>query len=90
MEVNKNKMKCVAVGDGASGKTCVLITYKTNAVHGEYVPTVFDSYQVSANFMVDGRPILLALWDTSGQENYDRLRPISYPQTDVFLVMYRP
>ena len=38
--------------------------------------------------MVDGRPIQLGLWDTAGQEDYDRLRPLSYPNTDVFLVCF--
>ncbi len=38
--------------------------------------------------MVDGKLINLCLWDTAGQEDYDRLRPLSYPQTDVFLITF--
>lgn len=38
--------------------------------------------------MVDGKLISLGLWDTAGQEDYDRLRPLSYPQTNVFIIAF--
>lgn len=37
---------------------------------------------------IDGNYFSLSLWDTAGQDAYDRLRPLSYPQTDVFLVCF--
>lgn len=38
--------------------------------------------------MLDNEPVKVGLWDTAGQEEYDRLRPLSYPQTEVFLICF--
>ena len=78
--------KCVIVGDGAIGKTCMLISYACNKFPMDYIPTVFENYAV--NLLVDGNLHRLGLFDTAGQEEYDRLRVLAYPSTDVFLVCF--
>lgn len=79
-------IKCVVVGDGAVGKTCMLMSFSQNNFPQEYVPTVFDNYNTA--IMVDEVAYNLGLWDTAGQEEYDRLRALCYPQTDVFLMCF--
>jgi len=80
------EVKCVVVGDGAVGKTCLLMAYTKGIFPEEYVPTVFDNYETTVE--VHGEQVLFSLWDTAGQEGYQRIRILSYPKTDIFLVCY--
>ncbi|KAL6080433.1 Ras-like GTP-binding protein Rho1 [Balamuthia mandrillaris] len=80
------RIKLVVVGDGAVGKTSLLISYATKKFPTDYVPTVFENY--TAQMKRNDETILLHLWDTAGQEDYDRLRPLSYPGADVVLLCF--
>lgn len=59
------RKKLVIVGDGACGKTCLLIVFSKDQFPEVYVPTVFENYV--ADIEVDGKQVELALWDTAGE-----------------------
>lgn len=76
--------KLVIVGDGACGKTSLLCVFTLGEFPKEYHPTVFDNYVTDCR--VDGKSVQLALWDTAGQEEYERLRPLSYSKAHAILI----
>ncbi|CAL8380025.1 unnamed protein product [Arctogadus glacialis] len=82
----QRRVKCVFVGDGAVGKTSLVVSYTTNGYPTEYVPTAFDNF--SAVVSVDGQPVQLQLCDTAGQDEFDKLRPLCYTNADVFLLCF--
>lgn len=80
------KFKCVVIGQGCVGKTYMIITH-INDVYPQFdVPTVFDNY--TTNVTVNGEEIELELKDTGGAEDYDRIRPLSYPDVDVAVICF--
>ncbi|KAJ2301178.1 GTP-binding protein Rho1 [Coemansia sp. RSA 2706] len=80
--------KIVVVGDGACGKTCMLRTFHDGRFPEDlkYIPTVFEVCVKTIDYA--GGTVELGLWDTAGQEDYDRLRIMAYPDADVVLVCF--
>jgi cell division control protein 42 len=57
-------------------------------MHHYQTPLLANIPAKQAASRIGDEPYTLGLFDTAGQEDYDRLRPLSYPQTDVFLVCF--
>ncbi|XP_027208718.2 ras-related C3 botulinum toxin substrate 1 isoform X4 [Penaeus vannamei] len=83
--MSKN-LKIVTVGDGGVGKTSLLVAYTQGSFSDVHEPTVFENY--SGEMVFDGTHYNFTLWDTAGQEHYDRCRVLCYPETDAFLVCF--
>ncbi|NXB73963.1 RHOD protein, partial [Donacobius atricapilla] len=82
----ETEVKAVIVGDGGCGKTSLLLAFAKGDFPEAYIPTVFEKY--TASLQVADKPVKIHLWDTAGQEDYDRLRPLSYSDADVVLICF--
>ncbi|KAI0285916.1 P-loop containing nucleoside triphosphate hydrolase protein [Russula aff. rugulosa BPL654] len=78
--------KVVVCGDGACGKTSLLNVFTRGYFTQVYEPTVFENYV--HDLYVDGQSVELSLWDTAGQEEFDRLRSLSYAETHVVMMCF--
>lgn len=86
-EPTVHRRKLVMVGDGACGKTSLLYVFTKDEMPTSYVPTIFDNY-VADMEVENGKQVELALFDTAGQEEYDQLRILMYPDADVVVICY--
>ncbi|KAL9066519.1 MAG: hypothetical protein Q9161_007494 [Pseudevernia consocians] len=78
--------KLVLLGDGACGKTSLLNVFTRGYFPTVYEPTVFENYV--HDIFVDNVHIELSLWDTAGQEEFDRLRSLSYDDTHTIMLCF--
>ncbi|XP_052254812.1 cell division control protein 42 homolog isoform X2 [Dreissena polymorpha] len=74
------------VGDSGVGKTLLCMSYTANHVLKDYKPTVLNHHWTLLKH--DDLIVDLQIWDNSGSGEYNSLRPLSYPNTDVFLVCF--
>uniref|UniRef100_A0A8H7XTN2 GTP-binding protein RHO3 n=1 Tax=Psilocybe cubensis TaxID=181762 RepID=A0A8H7XTN2_PSICU len=80
------RKKVVVCGDGACGKTSLLNVFTRGFFTQVYEPTVFENYV--HDIYVDEQVVELSLWDTAGQEEFDRLRSLSYAETHVIMICF--
>ncbi|PON25803.1 GTP-binding protein rho2 [Trichoderma gamsii] len=94
---NVIRRKLVIIGDGACGKTSLLSVFTLG-----YFPTVCSCFllpqilglpqsrwhvrSLIIRIALYGKSVQLALWDTAGQEDYERLRPLAYSKAHVILI----
>ncbi|TVY54658.1 GTP-binding protein rho2 [Lachnellula cervina] len=85
---NVMRRKLVIIGDGACGKTSLLSVFTLG-----YFPTVSQTLSDARKILLTalftalyGKSVQLALWDTAGQEDYERLRPLAYSKAHVILI----
>lgn len=78
--------KIVILGDGACGKTSLLNVFTRGYFPQVYEPTVFENY--IHDIFIDGQQLQLSLWDTAGQEEFDRLRSLSYSDTHTIMLCF--
>ncbi|CDW77593.1 ras-related c3 botulinum toxin substrate 2 [Stylonychia lemnae] len=64
----------------------LLASYIHDQFPEEHVPTVLDCYRTEVH--IDNKPLTLQIWDSAGQDDYSRLRPLGYADADVFLLCY--
>lgn len=78
--------KLVLLGDGACGKTSLLNVFTRGYFPTVYEPTVFENYV--HDIFIDNVHVELSLWDTAGQEEFDRLRSLSYDDTHAIMLCF--
>jgi Ras family protein A len=59
------RKKLVVVGDGACGKTALLMVQSGKPFPEDYIPTIFENYV--SRVEVGNKTVELSLWDTAGQ-----------------------
>lgn len=70
-------IKMVFVGNSHVGKTSMLVSYTQNRFPEEVLGSRFDT--LPANLVYQGQPTQLELTDTPGAQDFDPVRPHSYP-----------
>ncbi|CAG7819614.1 unnamed protein product [Allacma fusca] len=80
-------IKCVLVGDKNVGKEPLVVKYVKSKFPSEEI--FYNGYQkYSKNVRLGETQINMSLWDATGDEEWDRVRTMLYPETNVILMCF--
>merc|ERR1712154_612420 len=82
----QTEYKITVLGSGGVGKSALTIRLITGTYEANYDPTIEDSYRKQVT--IDGKPGLLDILDTAGQEEYAALQDQWIREGDGFLIVY--
>uniref|UniRef100_A0A3Q4AD41 Ras homolog family member V n=1 Tax=Mola mola TaxID=94237 RepID=A0A3Q4AD41_MOLML len=82
----REEVSCMLLGDGAVGKTSMLISYIFNGYNSDYRQTAFDVFTGLVH--VNAVPTRIKLVDTVGQEEFGHLRSLCYGHVNVFILCF--
>jgi GTPase KRas protein len=81
-----NNYRIVVLGSGGVGKSALTLRLISDEFAEEYDPTIEDSYRKQVK--IDGKPALLDVLDTAGQEEYASLQDQWIREGDGYLIVY--
>lgn len=82
-----NSFKVVLLGEGAVGKTSLVLRYVENKFNDKHVTTLQASF-LNKKLNIGGKRVNLAIWDTAGQERFHALGPIYYRDSNGAILVY--
>ncbi|MFX1564563.1 MAG: Rab family GTPase [Promethearchaeota archaeon] len=87
MQQRQYVLKVCVVGDGAVGKTSLIIRYTEGHFRESYIMTVGTSFAVKELTFGDTL-VRLQLWDLAGQPHFSSVRPVFYRGAAGIILVY--
>lgn len=82
--MTSQEYKVVFVSD-SDYKSLLLFKFDERPHPKRDLSSIFDNYKIDVS--IDGKPYTLSMWNTAGNEDYDRLRPLAYQDANVIVIV---
>ena len=86
----KEFIKCSVVGGPRAGTTWIIRSYSENWTR-DGLPDFPEwplSYMPEVDLLIDGKSCRMLIYDIPSPDDYDRLKPLCYDDTDIVLLCY--